>query len=346
MYEALSFVKNAKDEWDQFKTNEQKFGYVKSTINEDVYTIPLDRNSDFYQSRIEDADTLSKEILASSYSRPNLHLAEERGHDVFSCDNKDEETAYSSVTKITTRSSGSYVPPAFRNKTSPDVKYRQQEYKELPASQNGLRDQNSTLENIEKLNYSEALETLENYSSKSCTYTSELSTNVLTESSPICISSELPEKGPIKTSHLNESTKTHHINISSEKVVLNNDSHLNQNLALDSSSLDKNETIPPKSITLNINAPEFHPRGLSATNSGFIPNPYYSSSYYTPYGIDPSYATIPYYYPPNPYSNIVYYPSDNNMYYGKHASSESFIAPSPLDNNYPTTTQPANPKIP
>ena len=105
---------NADANWDQFKANEQKFGYVKNPIHETTYTTPLDKNSAFYQSKIEEAERLSKEILASPHSNP--HVLEEREEFTSQSDHHIDEKKYASVCSTIVRSSGAYVPPSLRNK--------------------------------------------------------------------------------------------------------------------------------------------------------------------------------------------------------------------------------------
>ncbi|XP_035836697.1 polyadenylate-binding protein-interacting protein 4-like isoform X3 [Helianthus annuus] len=82
--------------WDQFEANATLFG-VKSTFNEELYTTKLDRGPQMRELEKE-ALRLAREIEGEDTQ--DLHLAEERGihfHDKFDLD---EETKYSSVTRV------------------------------------------------------------------------------------------------------------------------------------------------------------------------------------------------------------------------------------------------------
>lgn len=80
--------------WDQFETNEQKFG-IKSFFDENLYTTTIDRTNPRYNDLKQKADKLAAEIEGSSYAG-NGHLSEER---VIKFDDSglDEEDKYSGV---------------------------------------------------------------------------------------------------------------------------------------------------------------------------------------------------------------------------------------------------------
>ncbi|KAK1414231.1 hypothetical protein QVD17_29973 [Tagetes erecta] len=82
--------------WDQFEANAALFG-VKSTFNEELYTTKLDRGPQMRELEKE-ALRLAREIEGEATQ--DLHIAEERGihfHDKFDLD---EETKYSSVSRV------------------------------------------------------------------------------------------------------------------------------------------------------------------------------------------------------------------------------------------------------
>ena len=92
-----------REEWDQFKTNAEKFGY-KSSFDMDLYTTPLDKSSDFYKQNAARANQLAAEIEGKTAR--TVHEAEERGQDHLH-DEADEEDKYSGVHR--------YVPPGKRS---------------------------------------------------------------------------------------------------------------------------------------------------------------------------------------------------------------------------------------
>jgi hypothetical protein len=80
-------------EWDQFAVNEARFG-IKASFKEDMYTTPLNRDSEEYKIRLAAAEKIAQEIENTVAIDP--HLAEERGQpNSYSVD--DEEKLYSSV---------------------------------------------------------------------------------------------------------------------------------------------------------------------------------------------------------------------------------------------------------
>jgi PAB1-binding protein PBP1 len=62
--------------WDQFKTNEEKFG-GKSDYNENIYTTKIDRSNPLYAIREREADRVAR--LIESEISTNAHMREERG---------------------------------------------------------------------------------------------------------------------------------------------------------------------------------------------------------------------------------------------------------------------------
>jgi len=84
---------NRKETWDQFATNKKKFG-VKSTYQEELYTTALDKSSDFYKEKEQEATKIAFEIENSKANNP--HLMEERGYELEDS-GIDEEDRYSSV---------------------------------------------------------------------------------------------------------------------------------------------------------------------------------------------------------------------------------------------------------
>jgi hypothetical protein len=63
-------------EWDQFATNEQRFG-VKSDYDENIYTTAIDRSKPDYAHRAAYAEKIAREI--ESGITTNSHVREERG---------------------------------------------------------------------------------------------------------------------------------------------------------------------------------------------------------------------------------------------------------------------------
>lgn len=102
--ESTSFERN----WDQFKANHDKFG-VRSTYNENLYTIEIDKSSHFYQKMEKKAAKLAEEI-ENDTTVSNIHMKEERG--LISETDATEEELYSSVTRE--GEAKKYVPPQKR----------------------------------------------------------------------------------------------------------------------------------------------------------------------------------------------------------------------------------------
>jgi PAB1-binding protein PBP1 len=99
-------------DWDQFEANERLFG-VQTTYHEDLYTIPLDRNSEVYKAHEALASQIEQEIVQQPSS--NVHLAEERGQLDFT--DMDDEERYSAVTRSTSGNLKNTKP--FRPPSSP-----------------------------------------------------------------------------------------------------------------------------------------------------------------------------------------------------------------------------------
>jgi len=88
--------------WDQFQTNEEKFG-IKSEFDEHLYTTKINKNDPNYLKNLEKATKLAKEIESQSFNG-NIHLAEERGLK-FDDSGLDEEDKYSGVDRSNLNSS-------------------------------------------------------------------------------------------------------------------------------------------------------------------------------------------------------------------------------------------------
>jgi hypothetical protein len=57
----MELLKSDTKGWDQFEANEKLFG-VKTDFEEDLYTVPLDKNSEIYKKKEKYAAKLAKEI--------------------------------------------------------------------------------------------------------------------------------------------------------------------------------------------------------------------------------------------------------------------------------------------
>lgn len=101
-----SSSKGALGGWDQFATNEAKFG-IKSNYEETMYTTKLDRSTKDFRERERKADQLAREIMSSTTN--NIHVAEERGLNDSDAA-QTEEDKYGAVA----RGSNAYVPPPAR----------------------------------------------------------------------------------------------------------------------------------------------------------------------------------------------------------------------------------------
>lgn len=92
--EGLTLEDSKTDNWDQFQTNERKFG-IKSEFDEHMYTTKINKDDPNYKKNLEIADALAKDIESQGHSG-NAHLAEERGV-AFDDSGIDEEDKYSGV---------------------------------------------------------------------------------------------------------------------------------------------------------------------------------------------------------------------------------------------------------
>ena len=113
--------------WDQFATNEKKFG-VKPTYDEHYYTTKINRDAPDFSERLRKAQELAEEI-ESQGSSGNIHIAEDRGH-IIDDSGMDEEDLYSGVDRrgnellaslksnakpSSNNKANKYVPPTLRN---------------------------------------------------------------------------------------------------------------------------------------------------------------------------------------------------------------------------------------
>ena len=62
--------------WDQFQTNEQRFG-LKSDYNENYYTTRIDTSHPLHQMREQNAERIARSIEGET--SVNAHVREERG---------------------------------------------------------------------------------------------------------------------------------------------------------------------------------------------------------------------------------------------------------------------------
>jgi PAB1-binding protein PBP1 len=74
--------------WDQFATNEQKFG-LRTNYDESFYTTKIDRSHPQFKEREAEAERIAREIEGSSAM--NSHIAEERGLKMPEDNGEDEE---------------------------------------------------------------------------------------------------------------------------------------------------------------------------------------------------------------------------------------------------------------
>ncbi|VEU20941.1 DEKNAAC101840 [Brettanomyces naardenensis] len=80
--------------WNQFETNERKFG-IHSTFDETLYTTKISKDGPDYEKRLKEAEKIAREI-ESEGTHGSIHLAEERGRQVDDS-GMDEEDKYSGV---------------------------------------------------------------------------------------------------------------------------------------------------------------------------------------------------------------------------------------------------------
>ncbi|ODQ60076.1 hypothetical protein WICANDRAFT_92188 [Wickerhamomyces anomalus NRRL Y-366-8] len=119
--------------WDQFETNEVKFG-VKSEFDEELYTTKINKNDPNYQKNLEKATKLAAEIESQSYNG-NIHLAEERGLK-FDDSGVDEEDKYSGVDRsVSVDAKGDALFQSLINKDSKNFQFGDEKSKYVPPSQ-------------------------------------------------------------------------------------------------------------------------------------------------------------------------------------------------------------------
>lgn len=123
--------------WDQFATNEKKFGIV-SEFDEHLYTTKINKNDPNYAKNLEKATKLAAEIEGQSFNG-NVHLAEERGLK-FDDSGIDEEDKYSGVDRSSIDAKGDALFQSLINKDSRNFQFgdgsqQQQNSKYLPPSQ-------------------------------------------------------------------------------------------------------------------------------------------------------------------------------------------------------------------
>jgi PAB1-binding protein PBP1 len=82
-------------EWDQFATNEEKFG-VTTTYNERMYTTDLNKSS-LTPAQIARAEKMAREIEGDTSMTDNIHVREDRGVETEQDKGMDEEDRHSSV---------------------------------------------------------------------------------------------------------------------------------------------------------------------------------------------------------------------------------------------------------
>ncbi|KAE9375583.1 hypothetical protein N431DRAFT_463661 [Stipitochalara longipes BDJ] len=106
--------------WDQFAENERRFG-LKTDYDENIYTMPINKNDPQYKQKVAAADKIAREIEHSVAT--NSHVAEERIIDnVGGDDGVDEEEKYSGVRRQQDfpplgSTNNKYTPPARRAPT-------------------------------------------------------------------------------------------------------------------------------------------------------------------------------------------------------------------------------------
>lgn len=82
-------------EWDQFATNEEKFG-VTTTYNERMYTTDLNKST-LTPAQIARAEQMAREIEGDTSMTDNIHVREDRGMETEQDKGMDEEDRHSSV---------------------------------------------------------------------------------------------------------------------------------------------------------------------------------------------------------------------------------------------------------
>lgn len=119
--------------WDQFQTNEEKFGIV-SEFDENLYTTRINTKNPNYLKNLEKANRLAKEIENQSFNG-NIHLAEERNLK-FDDSGIDEEDKYSGVDRNQSKSDALFE--SLINKKNINIKSETVKSKYVPPSQRSI----------------------------------------------------------------------------------------------------------------------------------------------------------------------------------------------------------------
>jgi PAB1-binding protein PBP1 len=140
--EGLTLEQSGSAAWDQFQTNESKFG-ITSEFDENLYTTRIKKDGPNYKRNLQKAEQLAKEIESQGHSG-NIHLAEERGI-VFDDSGIDEEDKYSGVDRSAkTVSKGDALFQSLMNKDAKNATFEAEaKPKYVPPTQRGR------LENID-----------------------------------------------------------------------------------------------------------------------------------------------------------------------------------------------------
>lgn len=121
-------------QWDQFAVNKDKFG-VTTSWDEDLYTTPLNRETEDYKKRQREAAKIAQEIEKGT-SSSNFHVMEERGIE----NEVNEEDRYGAVIREPVPGKvpgmgGKYIPPAKRammRQAQPHLQPQTAEAKDVP----------------------------------------------------------------------------------------------------------------------------------------------------------------------------------------------------------------------
>ena len=112
---SLTTAPGSSTTWDQFATNEKLFG-LKTDFDEEMYTTKLDRTSAHVKANEATAERIAKEISSAS-SGGNVHVAEERGHEI----EGDEESLYGAVIRSSDSPTTATLPPGFTSTSKPST---------------------------------------------------------------------------------------------------------------------------------------------------------------------------------------------------------------------------------
>ncbi|ONH69113.1 PAB1-binding protein 1 [Cyberlindnera fabianii] len=159
--EGLSLEDDSGAQWDQFATNEKKFG-IKSEYDEHFYTTRINKNDPDYQKRLKEADRLAREIEGGITD--NHHLAEERGI-VLDDSGLDEEDKYSGVARKPSTAKGDALFASLINKGQDnknlifESQSKGSKYPLVPGA-----EKNRAFENVKKLNNMKEINSLKEFS--------------------------------------------------------------------------------------------------------------------------------------------------------------------------------------